>query len=179
MIIDIIFLAFMAMAIFKGFQKGLIIAVFSIVGFIVGLAAALKLSSLVAVWLGESTTINVRWLPFIAFILVFIAVVLIIHWGAKLIEKAVELAFLGWVNKFAGILLYGVLYSLILSVLLFFAVQMHVFTAQTIEESRIYAYIQPWGPKVLEAVGKVVPVFSNVFTDLQQFFEKLGGKLSN
>jgi membrane protein required for colicin V production len=56
---------------------------------------------------------------------------------------------------------------------------MHVFTAQTIEESRIYAYIQPWGPKVLEAVGKVVPVFSNVFADLQQFFEKLGGKLSN
>jgi len=179
MIIDIIFLVFMAMAIFKGFQKGLVIAVFSIVAFIVGLAAALKLSALVAVWLGESTNINTRWLPFLAFFIVFIAVVIIIRWGAKLIEKAVELAFLGWVNKVAGVLLYAVLYSLILSVLLFFAAQMHVFTAQTIEESKTYVYIQPWGPKVLEAVGKIIPVFSNVFTDLQEFFEKLGGRISH
>lgn len=177
MIIDLIFLAFMAMAIFKGFQKGLVVAVFSIVAFIVGLAAALKLGALVAVWLGESTTINAKWLPFLAFIIVFAGVVMIIHWGAKLIEKAVELAFLGWANKIGGVVLYAVLYSFILSVLLFFAAQMHVFTSTTIEESRIYIFIQPWGPKVLDAVGKVVPVFSNVFADLQEFFEKLSGKL--
>jgi membrane protein required for colicin V production len=178
MIIDIIFLVFMAIAVFKGFQKGLIVAVFSIVAFVVGLAAALKLSALVAVWLGESTNINTKWLPFLAFVLVFIAVVLIIHWGAKFIEKAVELAFLGWVNKLAGVVLYAVLYALILSVLLFFAAQMHVFTEQTIEESRTYGFIQPWGPGVLDAVGKVIPLFSNVFADLQEFFEKLSGKLS-
>ena len=178
MIIDILFLVFIATAIFKGFQKGLIIAVFSIAAFIVGLAAALKFSTLVAEWLGGSTNINTKWLPFIAFIIVFFAVVLIIRWGAKLIEKAVEFAFLGWVNKMAGIVLYAVLYILILSVLLFFAVQLHVFTAQTLEESRTFVFIQPWGPKVIEAVGTILPVFSNVFEKLQEFFEKLSTKLS-
>lgn len=178
MIIDIIFLLFMALAVFKGFQKGLIIAVFSIVAFVAGLAAALKLSALAAAWLGETTSINTKWLPFIAFFIVFIIVVIIIRWGAKLIEKAVELAFLGWANKIAGVLLYAVLYTLILSVLLFFAAQLHVFTPQTIGESKTYVYIQPLGPKVLDAVGTVVPLFSNVFEDLQRFFEKLGSRLS-
>lgn len=178
MIIDIIFLLLLALAVFKGFQKGLIIAVFSIVAFVAGLAAALKLSALAAVWLGETTSINTKWLPFIAFFIVFVIVVIIIRWGAKLIEKAVELAFLGWANKIAGVLLYAVLYTLILSVLLFFAAQLHVFTPQTISESKSYVYIQPLGPKVLDAVGTVVPLFSNVFEDLQRFFEKLGGRLS-
>ncbi len=178
MIIDIIFLVFIVLAVFKGFQKGLIIAVFSIAAFIIGLAAALKLSALVAEWLGASTNINTKWLPFIAFVIVFFAVALIIRWGAKLIEKAVEFAFLGWINKIAGIVLYAVLYTFILSVLLFFAVQMHVFTAQTLEESRTYVFIQPWGPKVLEAVGTILPVFSNIFAELQEFFEKLSTRLS-
>lgn len=178
MIIDIIFLIIMALAVMKGFQKGLIIALFSIVAFIAGIAAALKLSALVSEWLSQSTNINVKWIPFIAFILIFFIVVLIIRWSAKLIEKAVEFAFLGWVNKIGGILLFAVLYTVILSVLLFFASQLHVFTQQTIQESKTYTYIQPWGPRVIDSIGTIIPIFKNVFAELQFFFEKIGSKLS-
>lgn len=178
MIIDIIFFGFMALAVIKGFQKGLIIALFSIIAFIAGIAAALKLSALVSVWLSQSTNINVKWIPFIAFILIFFIVVFIIKWSAKLIEKAVEFVFLGWINKIGGVLLFAVLYTLILSVLLFFAAQLHVFTEQTIEESTTYVYIQPWGPRVIDSLGTIIPLFKNVFAELQSFFEKIGGKLS-
>jgi len=178
MIIDIIFLVSMALAVIKGFQKGLIIALFSIIAFVAGIAAALKLSALVSEWLSQSTNINVKWIPFIAFILIFFIVVLIIRWSAKLIEKAVEFAFLGWVNKIGGILLFAVLYTLIMSVLLFFALQLHVFTEQTIAESKTYIYIQPWGARVIDSLGTIIPLFKNVFAELQTFFEKIGGKLS-
>jgi membrane protein required for colicin V production len=179
MIIDIIFLVFMIMAVVKGLQRGLIVAVFSIVAFIVGLAAALKLSAVVAVWLGHSTNINVKWLPVIAFLLVFLAVVLAIRWGAKLMEKAAEVAFLGSINKIGGVLLYVLLYSIIFSVLLFYTVQFGLFTQQAINESKVYIYIQPWGPRVIDTIGIVIPVFKNVFSDLQEFFGNLGGKLSS
>jgi membrane protein required for colicin V production len=178
MIIDIIFFGFMALAVIKGFQKGLIIALFSIIAFIAGIAAALKLSALVSVWLSQSTNINVKWIPFISFILIFFIVVLIIRWSAKLIEKAVEFAFLGWLNKIGGIILFALLYTIILSVLLFFASQLHVFTEQTIKESKTYVYIQPWGPRVIDSLGTIIPLFKNVFAELQSFFEKIGGKLS-
>ena len=63
MIIDLAFLVMLLFAIIKGLQKGLIIGLFSLIAFIVGLAAALKLSSVVASYLDNSTTISSKWLP--------------------------------------------------------------------------------------------------------------------
>jgi membrane protein required for colicin V production len=48
MFIDAVFFILMALACYKGYSKGFIIAIFSVLGFIVGLAAALKLSTTVA-----------------------------------------------------------------------------------------------------------------------------------
>ena len=79
MLIDIVFAILLIMACIKGFQKGLIIAVFSIVAFIIGLAAALKLSTAVASWLGNSVSVNTKWLPFISFALVFFIVILLVQ----------------------------------------------------------------------------------------------------
>ena len=50
MFIDTLFLLAMIAALFKGYTKGLVVAVFSFAAIIIGLAAALKLSSAVAVW---------------------------------------------------------------------------------------------------------------------------------
>ena len=46
--IDIIFAILIVIAIFKGYRKGFIIAIFSVLAFILGLAAALKLSATIA-----------------------------------------------------------------------------------------------------------------------------------
>ena len=70
--IDIIFAIIIIIACIKGYQKGLIIAVFSIIAFIIGLAAALKLSAVVAGWLNGQANISAKWLPFISFALVFL-----------------------------------------------------------------------------------------------------------
>ena len=42
MIIDIIFVVLLGLAFFKGGSKGLIVAVFSLLGFIIGMAAAMN-----------------------------------------------------------------------------------------------------------------------------------------
>ncbi len=178
MIIDILFLIFVAIAVFKGFQRGLVVAVFSIAGLIIGLAAALKLSTIVAAWIGQSTNISTKWLPLIAFIAVFFVVVLLVRWGAALVEKAVELAFLGWVNKIGGIIIYLLLYTILFSVLLFFAKQVSIFSASAIAESKTYAFIEPWGPVVMNGIGTVIPVFKNLFAELQEFFGRMSHNLS-
>ena len=68
MLIDFIFAALMVIACIKGYQRGLILAVFSIVAFIIGLAAALKLSTVVADWMKDSISVSAKWLPFISFV---------------------------------------------------------------------------------------------------------------
>ena len=121
MLIDLTFAILLVIAIVKGYQKGFIIAVFSIIAFIIGLAAALKFSAVVAAWLQNSISISAKWLPFIAFAIVFIAVVLLVRMGAKLIEKSFQVIMLGWLNRIGGIILYAALYIIILSIFIFFS----------------------------------------------------------
>ncbi len=168
--IDIIYCIVLGLAIWKGWNKGLIVAIFSFFALLIGLAAALKMSSAVAKWLQLHTHISGGWLPFVAFVLIFIAILLSIRMVAAILEKSVELMLMGWANKLGGIVLYGWLYTLIFSVVLFFAVQLSIFTTNTLQSSKCYAYIIPMGPRTMDGIGKIVPLFKNLFTDLQNFF---------
>ncbi|HAI82608.1 MAG TPA: colicin V production protein, partial [Chitinophagaceae bacterium] len=74
MIIDILLLIILSWALWKGVTRGLFIAVASFLGFIVGLAAALKLSAWLAQWLQQQTGWSGSWLPFLAFLLIMLGV---------------------------------------------------------------------------------------------------------
>lgn len=147
MIIDIIYAILLVLAIIKGFQRGLIVGIFSFVALVVGLAAALKLSTVVAGYIGDSVHISAEWLPFISFLVVFIGVVLLIRLGAKAIESAVEVVMLGWLNRMGGIFFYVAMYTLVYSVLLFYAAKMDLLRPETIDKSIVYTWIEPLGPK--------------------------------
>src|SRR4051812_41957499 len=116
MLIDVSFAILMLLACLKGLRKGLVIALFSILAFIVGIAAALKLSAVVANKLSENLTVSAKWLPVISFLFVFILVVFLVNMGGRLIQKSMQALLLGWLDKLAGMLLFCLLYGLIFSV---------------------------------------------------------------
>jgi len=173
MILDIIVAVILILAIIKGYRRGLIVALFSFIALAIGLAAALKLSVVVAGYIGKAVNVSDKWLPIVSFAVVFLIVVLLVKLGAKFIQKTVELAMLGWVNRVGGILLYAALYILIFSVLLFYADQMNFIKPETKSESVTYSYIQPWGPKLMEGLGKIIPIFKGMFEDLEDFFDNV------
>ena len=176
MFIDIIALVLIVWAAFKGLRNGLIVGVFSLLAFIIGLAAALKLSAVVAEYIGTNTNIGQRWLPFIAFAIVFLIVVFLVRLGAKAIEAVLRVAMLGWLNKLGGVLLYVLLYLFILSIILFYAVQLNLVKQQTLGASVVYPYIQPLAPKIMSVLGSILPFLKNMFSELQAFFEGISHK---
>lgn len=178
MIIDSAFLILMIIAVFKGFSKGFVVGIFSLIAFIIGLAAALKLSAVVAQHLQSSSGITARWMPLLAFSLVFLVVVLLVNLGARIIRKTVSLAMLGWLDRLAGMALYIIFYTIIFSVLLFFAEKMTLLKPETIKVSKVYDFVAPWGPAVIDNLGKLVPIFKDLFMQLQSFFQNLGNKMA-
>ncbi len=178
MVIDATFAILTIIAVFKGFSKGLIVGIFSFLAFIIGLAAALKLSVLVAGYFESSAAIFDKWVPVISFALVFIVVVLLVNLGARIIKKTVSLAMLGWVDKIGGIVFYLMIYTIIFSIILFFADKTFLIKKETIADSKVYNYVAPWGPKVMDNLGRIIPVFKDLFLQLQNFFENLGHKLA-
>lgn len=178
MLLDIIFAVIIVLAILKGYQKGLVVGLFSLVTVIVGLAAAMKLSTVVAGYIGKAVKVSDQWLPIISFAVVFFIVLLLIRLGARAIEKTVELAMLGWVNKVAGVIFFAAIYTTVFSVLLFYTEQMKLIQPETIKTSVTYSFVQPWGPKAINGFGTVIPVFKDMFEQLEQFFDGVAQKMA-
>lgn len=176
--IDLIIIALTGMAIYKGFSKGAIVALFSVLGWLVGLAAALKLSTLAAAWMGNHTNVNARWIPFLAFLGVFIAVSIGVRFVANLLEKAVELAWLGWANKLVGVACFLLLYGMGISIVLFYLQNMGLVSASAINQSRFWPILAPFGPAAVEGLGTIIPWFSDMFEELKVFFGQTANQLS-
>ena len=178
MLIDLIFAVILVLAILKGYQRGLVIGLFSLVAVIIGLAAAMKLSTVVAGYIGKAVKVSEEWLPIISFAVVFLIVLLLIRLGARAIEKAIEVVLLGWMNKIGGIILFTAIYITVFSVLLFYAEQMKLLQADTIDKSVTYSFVQPWGPKAMNGFGSIVPIFKDMFSELEQFFDGVAKEIS-
>ncbi len=179
MLLDLVFAVIIVLAILKGYRSGLVVALFSLVAVIIGLAAAMKLSTVVAAYIGKAVKVSDEWLPVISFAVVFFIVILLIRLGAKAIEKTVEVAMLGWVNKIGGVILFAAIYTVVFSVLLFYAEQMKLVEPETINKSVTYSFVQPWGPKAINGFGSVMPIFKDMFGELEQFFDGVAKKISS
>ena len=174
MAFDLIYLVILALAAWNGYRRGLVVGLFSLIAVIIGLAAAMKLSVVVAGYIGKAVKVSEEWLPLISFLLVFIVVIILVRLVAKAIEKGLQFAMLGWLNRLGGVLLYVILYTIVLSILLFYLEQMGFIHTHSMEASKTYPFVKPWGPKLLNGLGNILPWFRDMFAELQVFFGNVG-----
>ena len=77
MIFDIVFLIFIAVAFWWGYTKGIIYSVFSFIGYFIAIAAAVKFSYIAMSYLKELPSLSGKSLSILAFITVFVLIVII------------------------------------------------------------------------------------------------------
>jgi membrane protein required for colicin V production len=172
-VIDISFLIILILAVVKGWRKGLILGLFSLICGFIGLAAAVKLSAVLASHMKTDLHMTSRWLPVIAFVLVFVLVILFINWTGLALEKLVKLVLLDWLNKLGGILLFIIFYLSIYSVVLFYGTKTPFISKQAVRESHFYSLIAPLGPSIIRFITGYIPYGQDMFTALEGFFSKV------
>lgn len=178
MFIDICLLAIIILAILKGIKKGLVVAIFSFFAIFIGMAAAVKMSTLVAGWLAETVNVKAAWLPFLSFLLIMVVVVIVVRICSAIIETSLQLTMLGWLNALGGMVLYCCIYVTVFSVLIFYMEQLHFLKAPVIAASKSYQYIHFIGPKAIELFGRLIPFFKGMFEELTRFFDTLSKNLA-
>jgi membrane protein required for colicin V production len=87
----------------KGFKKGFIIEIFTLMALLIGIYAGIHFSDAMAKILRENLSITTQYLPAIAFTITFLMVGAMVYFAGKLIEKALKLVALSTINKFAGL----------------------------------------------------------------------------
>ncbi len=121
--LDIIILVPMAWFVYKGLKNGLIIEVTSLLALFLGIFAGIYLSSYVSGLLVKHLGFNPNYTSAIAYVIIFIGVLILMRMIAKAMEKALDLTALGFVNKLLGAL-FATLKILFLISLLFYMVNM-------------------------------------------------------
>lgn len=173
MAIDVIYLILLGLFMIRGYNKGVVVALFSFIAIILGVMGALKLSGSVSRLLFSDS----QWAPFLTYIIVFVLIVWLVRLGARMIEKTFEAVALGFVNKLSGALLYGLLVTFVFSSLLWLLNQMGLIKPETQAQSKVYALIEPFAPHLFSLIGRLFPFAQTVFQDLEHFFDRINDKL--
>ena len=175
--IDIFSFVILFLAVIQGWRKGLILGLLSLVCGLIGLAAAVKLSSILAIHMKGSLHLSNRWLPVVAFFIVFILVILLIQGLGRILERLVNLVLLGWLNKLAGIGLFIILYLSVYSIILFYGTKTGFISKPPIRDSHFYTLIAPIGPTIIRFITGFIPWGQDMFTTLEGFFGEVANNI--
>jgi len=116
--IDIIIGLLLLFSAISGFRKGLVAELASLAALILGIWGAIEFSYITTDFLTENFNFETEYLNIISFIITFIVIVILVHIVGSAVNKFIEAAMLGFINKLAG-LAFGILRSaLILSIIL-------------------------------------------------------------
>ena len=155
-ILDIILIVPIAWFTYKGFSKGLIIELATLVGLLLGIYIAGNFSFYTADFLRDKFDFHSQYMNIISFTLTFIGVVILVMLFGKSLEKVVNLLMLSFVNKLAGAVFGLLKVSFILSVLIFiltsFGIEEHVIDKEMQKKSYIYEPIKSIAPFVFPMV---------------------------
>lgn len=165
--VDIVIAVILAWAGWKGFRKGLVVEIFSILALFAGLYLAIRFSDVVAIWLRDDLGMQREWIPIVSFAIIFIAVLISVHLAARAIGKMLDLMALGFINKASGALFALMKVSLIMSFSLMlirpFTAKMQLPPEEHLENSMLYEPLRLLAPAVMPLIEE-----SEVWNYLEQ-----------
>lgn len=117
-VLDILFLVPLLFALYRGFKKGLIHVIASLAALILGILGAMKLRPLFAALLDSLFNIAPEHINSIAFAVGFVAIVLVVHVVAFLVDKLIKAVALGFVNRLLGMVFGMLVTAFVISMIL-------------------------------------------------------------
>jgi len=166
-VIDIVIILPVIWGLYKGFTKGLIVEIASLLALLAGIWGAMKFYKFTENVIEQNIDGFEKYLPIIAFAITFIGIVIGIHLLAKLIDKLVKAVALGIINRIAGAVFGGLKFLLIISAFLVIIDkvdnQTHLLEDKTKNESFLYK-------PVLLLTYSIFPSLKLINTDIEPNF---------
>jgi len=140
---------------------------------VLGIVVSLKLSQSLASWMLEKGFTTSGWAPVLAYVILFVGIVIVVNLIARMLQKAIEGMMLGIFNRIAGGLLYLAVGILIWSTLVWMASKINIISPELVATSKTYIFFVSAAPWFFGILGQMLPFIKDTFTGLQQFFDKI------
>lgn len=162
--IDIILGLIILSGAYGGYKDGFIVSLFSLVAIILGMLGGFKLMGNAMVFLAGKYNIDEKVLPYIAFGVVFIIIVIGVNLLGRLLKTSIEKSFLGPLDQGAGALLGLVRATFMLSIILWITDSLKVkLPDEWTANSWLHPIAANFAPKVTTWIAGFLPIFRDVF----------------
>ncbi len=150
--IDIILLIPLLFSAYKGYSKGFVTQAATLAALVLGIYGAIVFSSHTAELLREQYNWQTEYLPLIAFSITFLAIVLVVHIVAKIVDSLLKAIALGFINRLAGlvfgIIKMGFILSIIIVILTNIDKKYSFLPHKKTEESFLYQPLSQFAPLI-------------------------------
>jgi membrane protein required for colicin V production len=163
-IIDIIIALVIVTGGFAGFKDGFIVSLFSLLGIVLGLLGGFKLMGLGMVYLSNSYNVDEKVLPYIAFTVVFIIIVVVVSLLGRVIKASINKTLLGQFDGVAGAFFGIIKTTFMLSIMFWIADSLRI---EMPEQWTANSWLQPitanFAPKITNWISEFLPFFDDMF----------------
>ncbi len=172
--IDIVFGVVVIYGLYSGYSKGIIKTLFVALSLVVGFAAAMTLTPLVADFIrnvfGSSSTL----VPVAAFLITFFGSVLLVRLLAKVLEKGLKTVRLNFVNKLGGGALLAAIGVFLFSVVVSFVDKAGLISESTKLASQSYVFLAPLAETGIEIIRQIFPFVKDMWENIIDAFKEVG-----
>lgn len=150
--IDIILTLIIVWFAFKGYRKGFVVELTTLISLIVAIIGAIKYKSVIENLLSQHLDLEGAYVPFLAFVITFLVLLIIVSFIGKLITKIIKIAQLGLLNRLLGALFaitkIAIILSLIVNGVDRINNETHLIKKETTQSSILYNSLNNFAEKV-------------------------------
>ena len=167
--LDIILLVPLIFGAVLGFRKGLLLEIIGILAFILAIIGGFKLMEIGITYLSEYIEGMDNLLPFISFIIIFLAIILLINMLGRVLKKVIDMTLLGGLDSFAGAVVGLLKWAIGVSILLWLTFHFGIeLPGQEDEDLVLYPFLSKLGPAIIEKLDVIVPFAKELFESIQE-----------
>jgi membrane protein required for colicin V production len=162
--IDIGLVFFLIVGAIMGYKEGFLMEVVALVAIILGVLSGFKLMGQAMILLEQKWNINEHVLPYVAFGVVFVIVVVLVTLLGRALKAKVDKSFLGRVDQAAGAALGFFRTAFMVSVILWLVHSLNYsFPEKWTANAWLYPKLSELAPTVTEWISSYIPLFEDVF----------------
>jgi len=163
----------MALGAIGGFKKGFVLEIVTLLALILAVIGGFHFLHWGMSVLTDNFQLSGRFLPFLAFLLIFVGIIAIVNAIGQALKKIIHMAFLGGIDRIAGAVLGAVKFVFLFSILIWAFQVFGIELPQHLQDdSFLYTYVVALAPATVDLFGFIIPASADLMdkiADLMNF----------
>ena len=173
-VIDIVLAVVLVWGGYKGYKKGFVLEIISMVIFLVGIMLLFYGITKLFKFTQEESYLQESLKPtsFLFYIVAFIGLALLTNSIGKKLRSSVSYSIFGDLDSFVGLLLGVVKYAIFLSLIIWLCNRVgYQLPAEATADSQLYPLMKKFQPWLIETGGQLAPVVDKMFNQMQDVLQ--------